>query len=298
MSFESVKKSLANLRSIQEYDNIQDENRRLKIQLKKKDEEHEEQLTNLYRKIAIKDAELMSLREFKIKYKRKQYTPKQFDALIRREFNQKVITKIDEGVRKRWETEQQTLIEETLRMEIQQYPNSSFDFVNKIIVVKALKQRDILLKQPSLWPDWLKTEISADTERQVQELLDDIFQQRVEQQAQERIQELTQIEWPRYLNTRIMPICRSTLISLIRRINTTIDIQCHKCGLDMTVTLTPDDGARLVTQPIIYYPCLNPQCRGLFGQTKIQVTLGDVFYILSQRSIPYRKVTDENKIIN
>jgi hypothetical protein len=66
----------------------------------------------------------------------------------------------------------------------------------------------------------------------------------------------------------------------------------------MTVALTPDDGAQMVTHSKIYYPCLNPECRGLFGQTKIPVTLGDVFYILSQRYIPFRKVTDEDKIEN
>ena len=102
----------------------------------------------------------------------------------------------------------------------------------------------------------------------------------VEVESEKRLQQKELVEWPRFLEEHITPICRSSVITQLQNMMCPSTLQCDKCGIDTTVSLTPDIIAKLMKKPKVGINCSNLNCRDWGMPHKIELTLGEVFHAI------------------
>lgn len=273
MSLEKVSDYLDKMKAVAHYDKVVEERDMLVRQLEDGRERDRDELDQLEKKIS----QLESLR---VKYSESTFTLEEFDMLVEDRFRKWKEDVMEEAVESRWEREGPRRLMQMLRAELQVYPEGCFPQLRERLDSAALKKRDELLSNRHSWPKWFRDRYRIEVQQGIQLGIDEAFNTRVEFNANERLQQLIQVEWPRFVEENITPFCRNSLKSQLTNMVYTFIVICEKCGTTREVTLTPDNLAELIKKPSITTDCRNPRCMDFLWRHRILITLGMVIDVI------------------
>ncbi|MBA7467591.1 hypothetical protein ES707_02812 [subsurface metagenome] len=147
--------------------------------------------------------------------------------------------------------------------------------IAKPIDTEAKKKADAILRDPDNWPPWFRELYGGEVEKKVSAGLNQEFNARVETaaitRAQQRLKELTTIEWPEWSQINVEP----KIAELEIKINTGAlqllmgpwMFTCKQCGTSSNAELTAGEIEQLLRTGQIKVACANPDCedRSLFS---------------------------------
>jgi len=284
-----IKKSLNDLESIKNYDTVVNENRKLRQEISHLKRMSDNEAQGFHRIIQLKNERIEELESYIIKYDKKRYTLRQLDKLVEKKLDKKIQDEISRKVEERWNQQGPTLLSAEAKKLIGSYPNCPPE-ISKLINSIATEMRDKFLQNPLSWPQSFKDHVRNRVDAKVTRGMDQEFSARVNNQAQKELQQLIQIEWPRYINNHITPLCKMHITKQLENFEITLPIQCPRCGKQMEQDLTPYDFADLMKKTSIHIYCIDPRCRTFLSRTRIPITLGEVFNHISLNNINPKKI--------
>ena len=127
----------------------------------------------------------------------------------------------------------------------------------------------------------LTVKVEQTIQEEVNQNLDDEFNRRVEAKseriAQEKIKQLVNTEWPKYVEPRVIEMDSKMRANALACIMGPWTIPCDRCMTNVSVKLGPEGTAKLLKNEFIDVICDNPNCPGkpLIGKHKRRVQLSD-----------------------
>ncbi len=273
MSLEKVSDSLDKMKAVAHYEKVVEERDMLVRQLEDDRERYRDELEQ-------REKTITQLRSLRVKYSASNYTLEEFDMLVDDKFRKWKEEGMEEAVESRWEREAPHRLMQMLRAELQAYPEGCLPQLRERLDSAALKRRDELLSNRHSWPEWFRDRYRIEVQQGIQLGINEAFNTRVEFNAEKRLQQLIQVEWPRFVEENITPFCRNSLKSQLTNMGYMLLLTCEKCGTAMEVTLTPDNLAELIKKPSLTVDCWNPRCRGFLWPHRIHITLGMVIELI------------------
>ena len=140
--------------------------------------------------------------------------------------------------------------------------------IAKLIDIETRKKADAVLRDQKSWPPWFKELYEEEVKKKVSAGLNQEFNSRVEtaavSRAQQRLNELTTIEWPAWRQANIDP----KVVELESRINANVFqllrgpwiFTCNQCGTSSNAELTAGEIEQLLRTGQIKVACSNPDC--------------------------------------
>ncbi len=273
MSLEKVSDYLDKMKAVAHYDKVMEERDILARQLEDERERNRDELEQ-------RENTITQLKSLKVKYCESNFTLEEFDKLVEDRFRTWKEEGMEEAVESRWEREAPHRLMQMLRAELQAYPEGCLPQLRERLDSAALKKRDELLSNRHSWPKWFRDKYRSEVQQGVQLGIDEAFNTRVEFNAEKRLQQLIQVEWPRFVEENVTPFCRSSLKSQLTNMGITFIVTCEKCGTAMEVTLSPDNLAELIKKTSITADCWNPRCMDFLRHHRIHITLGMVIGVI------------------
>lgn len=302
MSFADVEDSISKLKDITAARDLRKANEQLREDLECIKQEHKDKLNKqnaeiIKKKMVIeqKEREILELDSIQIKYKKRHYSPKAFDLLVERKFNEKVAVDIENKFTEKWEREEPALIIEALRNELNKYPDFCMPKTRHFIDSTARSQRNILLKNRSLWPTFFQEHYKREVQSGITKGLDEEFIKRAEEGTYKRLSELINVEWPKYIYNIANQFFRRIINEQIKLLQTPISIICDRCGTDYPINLNHQDIANLLKKPAIKISCTTPGCRDLLKPHGILLTLADVILQVEKPCIRFKLSEQRDK---
>ena len=283
MSFKGMEKSLRESEAITGYEALkaksieqEKENDRLQSELRALKESHAHEMFEMKLRQA-------ALEKVSIQYKNKKYSLKDFDILVEREVIKKYGDNIDRDLESRWTKDSPKLIEDGVRKEVAAFPTGCSQATFNVINERAVQRRDSMLRDPGLWPQWFQDLYNRNVSDDVGAGLNATFFQKLKERVDQEVRQKLTVEWPKFVNTQIIPQFQGSLRSQLQKLNTTFIIGCDKCGQEYEVEITPDLIADLIKNPQIFRECQNPSCKDRFGRHKFPIDLGYLILCIIQR---------------
>ena len=287
MTFEKIQDSLQGLRNIVGADALYEENqkqRREIARLEKKivDDEaaHKRLVEAKEREISTLQKELTEENRLTIKYDKKSYTPKTFDALINQRFNENVRQLIIERASEMYNKNRTRL----MSTEVTKYPDDCSEDTRKIIEARVSKETDRILYNAKEWPPRFKKYVSDQVRIRANELKNQEYLYEVEAETNRKLETLKRGQWRLYLEefrrNILTPYLRESFREQLSSIVEPFEAPCPKCGKINTFILSPDNVAALIKGKPVWFEC--DYCRGFFRQTAFKLSLGDILWYLKK----------------
>jgi hypothetical protein len=149
------------------------------------------------------------------------------------------------------------------------------------------------LKNSGLWPPWFQEFYKSEVQTGINGGLDAEFTKRVEGMAQIRFNELSSIEWPRYVNGIANRFFKRSLIEQLNKLRKSIYLSCDKCGVEYEYKLKAHDIADLIKKPVIKIICITAGCRDFLTPHGIPLSLAEVILQLERPVVQYLPVEQD-----
>ena len=291
MTYYNLEKSLADLKIVSEARALREENDKLIQTLNQKRSAADAEISQLKAQLHSLEKKIQDLSSSRINFSKKEYSRKEFKALVKQHVDDTVKKRISKGVERKFQEELPSLISS----EIQKFPENCSPETYLLIEAQAKKHRDELLKS-STWPPWFNEWVNQKILSDVNSQLDKEFYRSVDASAYQQLESLRMDAWPQYLNDVVTPYLQNSITSQLLTLNTTIQIECYSCGGLMDVTITPDEIALLLRTGKIKTACI--YCEGIF-RPKIRTTLGDLIWTIltGDNSEPREQIVGKYKVI-
>lgn len=265
MSFEKVIDYLDKIEAVTNYEQVTKQN----SNLRKWYNAHKKRIQNL-------ENEVKRQNDIRIKYKDDAYDLDEFQTLVESSAEKWKKNLLATLLEEKWETEKDSLVEETIQHYMLNYPDNCPANIYNQIYATAVEESEKLLRNKNLWPLWLKRDIEKETERRTLSRMDEEFDKRVEQTAQSRLWVLATERWPVFVRERTTPFFQQSFKDQFMALSQNIEFKCNKCGEECIADLGPEDMRLLVINGNFRVGCCNENCRGFFGRTKITLTFDEV----------------------
>jgi len=281
MSIDTIEKHLQGLEAIKNYPRV----KREKEELSHKIEELKVNLDNALKEVsslksskAKLDGAEMTLEEARLDFIRAQ------DAEIEKRAADRF-----EKLKADYESKMPRLVYERLR-DILKQPSLPED-IAKLIDTEAKKKADAILRDPDNWPPWFKKLYEEEVKKKVSAGLNQEFNARVETvaiaRAQQRLNELTNTEWPMWLRTNVEPkiaeLESKITANALQLLKGPWVFTCDQCGTSSNAELIAEEIEQLLRTGQIKVACANPDCEdhSLFSTRRhtFQVLLYDLIDI-------------------
>lgn len=272
MSLDGVRKVIDKMDAISNYKKVVDEKSRLTRTLYIERKKHADEIKKLNQRISY-------LEDKKIKYEY-EYSLEEFDDLITSKFEEFKETEMKKQIERRWNFEAPRLIKQGMLAEIRAYPDKCLSQIKELLDSTAKDKRDELLSDRDSWPEWFLNYYASEVKKAAILYMNEEFYYLVEVESERMLQQKMLVEWPKYLEEHITPFCRGSIITQLQNMMCPLTLQCDKCGIDTTVSLTPDIIADIVKKPKVGIKCSNPNCRDWGRPHKINLTLGEIFHAI------------------
>lgn len=276
MSFNEIERSIRDLKDVTEAPKMREKVKELEEELSRKENRHrleirenEKEVYALRLVVAGKNLRIKELENIRTKYKKKSYSPKEFKALVRAEVGEY----IEKNIRDRAKKLAEKQLPHYIAVEISRYPNDCSAATRRIIEEQARFQRDTLLMNPSTWPPWFNAKVQAQVDTLTNHLIDKEFENRVNTQAWNRLNDLVNYHWPKQLTDKLTPFIQSSIRAQLLTLTTTFQFQCWKCGTPQMTTMTPNNLAIQIQKGKIVINCVHCHRR-------IRITLGELLWII------------------
>lgn len=271
MSFNEIERSIQDLKDVTEAPKLREKVRELEEELSIKENEHRREIrenekgVNELRQFVVgKNLRIKELENIRTKYKKESYSPKQFKALVKAEVGEY----IEKNIRDRAKKLAEKQLPHYIAVEISRYPNDCSAATRRIIEEQARFLRDILLKNPSTWAPWFNAKVQAQVNTLANNLMDKEFENRVNTQAWNRLNDLINYHWPKQLTDKLTPFIQSSIRAQLLTLTSTFQFQCWKCGTPQMITMTPNNIAIQIQKGKIVIKCVHCHRR-------IRITLGE-----------------------
>jgi len=280
MSFSSLEKTIHNTEAIRNYDSTLEENAALRAEISRLARAMLEQKDTYSKKNAALETRVAKLEGLRVKYDARTYSLEELDVLVDVKVKSECQHSIDTSVAERWKRESPQLVQTALRKELDGYSSGRCSAETRAAVESCgMKRSEEILKEPTLWPPWFRTQIRSHIDNGVGKGLNDEFKKRVNAQAAKEIARLVGIEWPSFVQDKITPQFQGTLTQLLVKLRTSVIVPCDRCGKSWQVDVTPELITRLIKEPFVPFRCADPNCKDLFIiPHHFPLNLGQVIY--------------------
>lgn len=236
-------------------------NQKATYQLHKKEIEVQE----LSRKLKESEAELSSLQKFQTKL------PGTSGATLKKmkeQFLRAQASEIENKVKERMralETEMHSqmpaLIQEELRRVLagRDWPTE----IRTIVDTRARQLAEEMLRAEGNWPEWFRAHYLKQVNDAVAKELVREFDNRVNAEAQNKLESLESSEWPRYVAAKAARLT-TDLRSLLSELQGTWWFTCDRCGRRFGMAIGPSEVAHLVGQGTVDVTCSSCLDPGVF----------------------------------
>jgi hypothetical protein len=276
MSFKDFEKSLQGLKNVTEAPKLRERIKELEQKLaqeetrnKQRLQDKEKEIEQLLHVISLKNVYMKELEEPRIRYKKDQYSPKEFRALIKAE--------VDKYIKKQIQVKAKKLAEKLLPKyvtdEISRYPERCAVATKQMIENQAKIYRDFTLLNPSTWPPLLIDKVEERANALANQIMNEEFEKKVSRQAWYELNKLIEVYWPKQLTEKVTPFIQSSLRSQLLKLTHTIHFDCGRCGASQYLTMVPNDIATLLKKSRIIINCIHCQKR-------ISLTLGELLWTI------------------
>jgi small-conductance mechanosensitive channel len=258
MSIETVERYLQELEAIKNY-----------AQVKREKEKLSQEVEELKVSLANALTEVSSLKSSKAKLDGAEMTLEQARLDFIRAHDAEVEKKAAdrfEKLKADYESKMPQLVYQRLR-DILKQPCLPEE-IAKLIDTEAKKEADATLHDQNSWPPWFKRLYEEEVKKKVSAGLNEEFNTRVEtaavSRAQQRLNELTTIEWPAWRQANVEP----RIIELESRITANAlqvlkgpwVFSCDQCGTSSNAELTAGEIEQMLRTGQIKVACGNPEC--------------------------------------
>ena len=179
-------------------------------------------------------------------------------------------------VNEKWLSSKDNLISETIEAYFSDYPRSCPEFIQVRVNINGSMRTDSILNNPSTWPNWFNKIQESDAYRRTLKLMDQKFEEKVENRAQERLSQIEKEKWPVYVRNKVVPFFQKKIIDQLMTLSEKIFVQCPRCGHSYVVGLTPEEMRELISKGKTESRCGNDKCRTIFGTQTLSISFDEV----------------------
>jgi hypothetical protein len=163
--------------------------------------------------------------------------------------------------------------------------------IAKLIDTEANQKADAILRQENTWPQWFKKLCDDAVKKKVSAGLNQEFDARVETaataRAQQKLTELTDIQWPAWYGANIEPriaeLESKIYVGVFELLKGPWVLTCDRCATNFTTELTVEGIEQMLRTGQIKVACTNPSCEdtGFFSSHRhtLSVSLRDLIGI-------------------
>ncbi|MFC1803927.1 hypothetical protein ACFL0D_08195 [Thermoproteota archaeon] len=286
MSYENIQEKIQAVRNIVGADHLVSENNLYKQKvielqqiIKDNESEYQRSLSNIHLENARLRSELTKANQPSITYKKKKYSPTEFNIEVNKKFDEKVEQRIQLEAGRRYQANKDKLIQE----EINRYPLSCSNETSLIIDGRVSKELVSILYNDEKWPSRFQEYVSLKVQERADTLKDQEYYIDLEKAAADKLEDLKNGAWSVYLEMfcrdTLTPFLRNDLRTQIISLQEVFHVACPKCGNTISFRLTPDTLAATVQGRSVKIQCT--YCGGFWGSTTFPLNLGQVFWLLT-----------------
>lgn len=269
MSLKKIEDYLLKIEAIRNYDKVSIAYEGLSKEYKRMKLKYEQE-TRMLR------SEISELNNLRSKYGKKEYGLRNFNVLVKEESRKWKDSILDKMLDEKWKKEKDVLLMKKYREELNSYPTGCARELVDLIESRTQQEVEKKLRKRVSWPTWFKKIYQSEVRNGVAKGLNEEFEKRVKEGSEERLDELVQTEWPKFVEEKITPFCRREITSQLMEISRPMRLWCDKCGTSEDLTIGSGDIAKLIKWPRIFVFCPNPNCKTILGRRRIWITLGQI----------------------